>query len=468
MYIYRSEEYIERKFSPLSKAIERDLEYVATLIRNLLNRNVAPGAQVQNQEQNQSGMQVHPNSSFLTNEPFVDSLIMNPPGSAGIHQGQGSYLAAGQNGQDGVHMIQDNNNLVYVDDDLQLPLEHEMMHNPNMMHPQQLHQHGPIHNPYYPQQMGIPGAMMPYGNPMQMQMQYMPMGGQMPYPQTDSGHPVRGRKHRSGNKKHHSKSKRELSPLARYFPGVVPPPITRHKHKEEGEPHLVMKQSRMHDNEGIMSDNNMRGGGMTPPMMEMNHHLHPHEVLQQSMQQGYNQAQNPNYSQPGTNSQTGSRHSIHSTEEQQHQAQYNSNHPNSTHSDRSSVNRVKSAPAKDRKTVERLEAEEERDPEETGGSKKRENFRSKERVKPVSSPNIRGNQEYSQGMIGDDLAQGSVSGVHPTGMHEGMDIGVDEEPFVHQFNDNDVSGLSNFSPSVGDSDGLAKALRPKSSRGYKK
>ena len=178
------------------------------------------------------------------------------------------------------------------------------------------------------------------------------------------------------------------------------------------------------------------------------------------MQQGYDQPQGQqNYPPVGSSSQAGSRHSHHSGEEQQQQ--YPSAHPSPGHSDRGSVNRVQSAPAKERRIPERLELEEEdyQDPGggAGGGTRKRDKPQRKERGKPTSSPDIRGGSlEFAQD--GDGYPMDGVDA-------QGLGLGVEVEPHVHQFNDNDISGLSNFSPSVGDSDGVKKSLRPKSSRG---
>lgn len=143
-----NEEYVERTWTPLSKAVERGLDFIAQLIQNLLNKCMPTAGQIEALQGSQllpadsfilqpnsfASTNIDPNQSSWAQEPHLSASYGGQHHSHSQFEGDISYINGGASQQN-----QDPN-----DDYYNMPVEHYEMH--NNPHYQQNYPHGPVHS----------------------------------------------------------------------------------------------------------------------------------------------------------------------------------------------------------------------------------------------------------------------------------------------------------------------------------
>lgn len=282
------DEYVERTWTPLSKAVERGLDFIAQLIQNLLNKCVPAAGQQQALSESQlvpaDSFILQP-SSFASTNP--DQQYQQLPG-ASVEASWGQDPSASYGGQHhsavmegGISHINGGASQQEPGGDYgDMPPEHFQMH--NNQHYQQLHPHGPVHvNPNYNPELDGGGGGGGGERRRSDDDDRSDDGGRDGGRGRSGGRKGRGRsssrsrpeshdrrdqrdsarridssrrrhERRSGNRRSAGSAGvngRSPSPYRDESlpPGLLEPPITRPKHKTEGEPHVVMKASRQAD-----------------------------------------------------------------------------------------------------------------------------------------------------------------------------------------------------------------------------
>lgn len=220
-------EYIERKWSPLSKASERSLDYITSLLKNVMLKNPNMNTTLDGQSEILPMDPIPHSRDMMDNMNSVDSQIIPQPGGLALN----SIESQGQMPKGGQVMMHPNGVTRIQNSDMShLPPEHYAM---QQLHEQQ--RNGPIHGKYFA------GGVIPMpanGDPRYLDM--MELQQQVQQQERMDYEMYRSEQERLEEEEHRRRRSARKTPKGHrgYFQEQMK------QKKQPGDPHVIHKQKK--------------------------------------------------------------------------------------------------------------------------------------------------------------------------------------------------------------------------------